>query len=238
MIVWCRNIPSGTANMLVQQMIPYDAWTNLFIVPPLLPKLTYMLRVLSMEDKEICFKNITSSQCLKITKSSNTSYVFGEQPVVLSSTRPVSVVQYAMGLDKGFSSGPFMIVIPGIKNYLNTYRFIIPEIKPATEHFVVAIVPSSKANGILIDGVVHKFDNTYKVTTALGSYTVLMKTIGVGYHEMKHADTKVRFGALAYGMGKNFGGHSYGLPLGFAYTRTGEYSECIFLVDYLYFSEQ
>ncbi|XP_053398188.1 uncharacterized protein LOC123551768 [Mercenaria mercenaria] len=216
------TVNSGTtthlsgAGMSIEQMVPYEAWTDLYIVPPLPSKEQFSIRTLSMESQNVCFKNITSDTCVQITKATtNTTFIFGTDPVAVSSSSRVGVVQYESVNDRRNGREAIMVVIPGIKNYLNTFIFAIPDI-PNTDPYVACIVPSSEANGILLDGSSVSFDTTGSVATSLGNYTVLMKTITPGYHEMKHSNPQVRFGALAYGFNEE---NSYAFPLGFTYTK-------------------
>ncbi|XP_045196864.2 uncharacterized protein LOC123551765 [Mercenaria mercenaria] len=223
-----RDEGESHSSILVKQVLPYDAWTNEYIIPPLPPNTRYMIRILSMENQTVCFKTINNNACYDLNTVSNIKYVHSTETLVVISNAPISIIQHGTNMcnktEYGPETFPFMILIPGIKNFLNKYSFVIPDLNSSSEHFVVAIVPSSKTSELLIDGSLVTFDYSFNVSASLEDYTVLIKSISIGYHVMHHADPQVRFGAIAYGTD---GGQctsptsrSYGFALGYTFRRT------------------
>lgn len=109
-----------------------------------------------------------------------------------------------------------MTVIPAIDNYLNEYYFVVSSVYLAMTHYLVVIVPSSQADGLYLDGSFLHAIKKYSVPDPFSNFSVIITNINVGFHELKHADSTVMFGATMYGLGINVG---YGFPVGFSFRK-------------------
>ncbi|XP_053409053.1 uncharacterized protein LOC123561572 isoform X2 [Mercenaria mercenaria] len=210
----CANIPHGVfqCDLLLEQMIPSFSWKKAFIVPPVFPKLGFLLKIFSENNAAACITNSSRTVCYH---SNQEEYIMGTDPAIITSRDSISVVQYGVGERYDFiDADEFMTVIPGIENYLNSYYFVIPQNYSSLANRLSITVPSSNAGGLRMDGMSLAPDKTYSVPDPFSNYSVLIINITVGYHELTHTDTNVMFGATAYGFGAGIG---YGFPVGFRY---------------------
>ncbi|XP_053372889.1 IgGFc-binding protein-like [Mercenaria mercenaria] len=211
----CAFVPHSIffCDMLLEQMIPPSAWDKYYIVPPIFPKLGFLLKVFSIKDHgntTFCLTNISQTLCSQPLKK---EYLMGTEPVLITSNASINVVQYGVGQKYDSIDGDgFMTVIPGINNYLNSYYFVIPNIYSSFENRLSIVVPSTYVGGLRLDGLSLVPEKTYSVPDPFSNYTILIISITAGYHELTHTDTNVVFGVIAYGLGYHIG---YGFPVGF-----------------------
>lgn len=216
----CAYIPADVrpCNFLIEQMIPKKFWTNYFIVPSMLPKRGYLLRVLSPSGipSSHCFTNTSGTLCKDFDTFSNNENLFEYDVVVVVSNIASSVVQYGVGTGyDNIPGNPFMMVVPGINNYLNEYVFAIPEVIPKGINYLCIIIPTSAERGLLLDGeLVNSFYDRQNVPDPFLNFTVLKLIIGTGFHNVTHINKTIYFGALVYGIADNVG---YGYPVGYRY---------------------
>ncbi|XP_053409056.1 uncharacterized protein LOC128559932 [Mercenaria mercenaria] len=211
----CAFVPHGVSDcdMLLEQMIPsQSAWDTVFIVPPIFPKLGYLVKVFSASNEKYCLKNVSTTLCNQAYKE---EYLMGTGPVIITSNDSISVVQYGVGeyYDQIPSDG-FMTVIPGIGNYLNSYYFVIPRIYSSLTNSLSIVVPTTEAGGLRLDGSQLISTKSYSVPDPFSNYTLLIINVTVGYHELNHIHTDVMFGVTAYGLDTFIG---YGFPVGFGF---------------------
>ncbi|XP_053372892.1 uncharacterized protein LOC128546418 [Mercenaria mercenaria] len=62
----CAFVPHdvGNCDMLLEQIIPVSsAWDTMFIVPPIFPKLGYLVKVFSANNAKYCLKTVSTTLC-------------------------------------------------------------------------------------------------------------------------------------------------------------------------------
>jgi len=139
-------------------------------------------------------------------------------PVYIESRNPLMVIVYPF--NESLSYLPFTAVcIPSITQYRNSYvvsntNGVIPG------HFdesVTIVLPTSKRDGILVDGTPLSSSET---TTTLSVYTTSYSFVSIpmysSYHVITHTDPSVKFGAFVFGKGQLHGNiyPQYGFPAG------------------------
>ena len=155
----CSYVPSniGSCDMLMEQLAPVSTWTRSVIVPPLLPKPGFNLRILATENgANVTVATDTKSVSETVAQNAFKEFTFGKKPVVVTSDSPVSIVQYGHGQNNDRINGdPFLMVVPGINQYMNEYTFVIPAPKPRSKftHHIAIIAPSSKISELRLDGL-------------------------------------------------------------------------------------
>lgn len=213
----CATVPHNVpaCDMLLEQMIPIESrQAGTYIVPPFLRSKGFLLKILTNSSDTFCLQNSTRTFCNTSRHLPEEKFLMGTDPVVVTSSEHISVVQYGLGSDYDSVDGdPFMTLIPSIDNYLNEYYFVIPTAYSTFSNYISVIVPMSKVNGLLLDGSIATARLQYAVPGM--NFTVLLFDIGIGYHTLQHSEAGVTFGALVYGR-KSFVG--YGFPLGFQFS--------------------
>lgn len=201
-------------DIILEEMIPYEFYTDTFIIPEIYPRLTYKIRVLTTEAAQLCFQNYTSKLCKSVQANDVIDFRFDNSSVSVLTNRSVSFVQYGYSLTS--YGDTYMSVVPGLQNYMNLYSFVAPNITCndiciQAVNYVCLIVPTSEINGLLLDNaplIVMKQDTAPE---PLSNYSILYIEANIGYHELKHRTPNVRFGAMLYGLQEHVG---YGFPLG------------------------
>ncbi|XP_053376225.1 uncharacterized protein LOC123535230 [Mercenaria mercenaria] len=201
--------PRGKAlcDQLVEQMVPEHLWGETVIVPPVFPKLGFVLKVFSFDNAAVCLKNHSETRCVR-------QCLMGASPVLVTSNASINVVQYSVGQKYYEDDILFMTVIPGIKNYLNNYYFVVPNIYSRYANRLAIVVPSVEVGGLLLDGLQLGQAETFTVPEPFSNYTILIVYVRTGYHELYHTNKNVTFGVIAYAIGDNTG---YGFPVGFGF---------------------
>lgn len=215
----CANVPHNVkyCDMLLEQMIPVESWqAGTYIVPPFFMSKGFILKILTNSSDTFCLQNSTRKFCNTSQHLPEEDFLMGTDPVVVTSSEHISVVQYGLGKNYDSVDGdPYMTLIPSIDNYLNAYYFVIPEAYSNLTSFISVIVPLSKVHGLWLDGSAPTARHQYSVPGM--NFTVLLFEVGIGYHTLKHSDAGVKFGALVYGRKSGVG---YGFPLGFQFSNS------------------
>lgn len=131
----CSNVPVGTGycNPLLQQMPPTAAWGTEFISARLATRTkgdTY--RVLANEDGTVV--SVSGSVVATLAAGAHWEGVLpvgvttaGKQGVVISTSKPALVAQYANGGSyDGTSSDPMMLLVPPLGQQLTAYKVATP----------------------------------------------------------------------------------------------------------------
>ncbi|XP_053380768.1 IgGFc-binding protein-like [Mercenaria mercenaria] len=215
----CANIPPNIADcdFIVEQMFPVNAWTNIYIVPPIPPRTGYFARIQAMDEVQVFITNSSQQLYRHMLQKTFEQFQFGSEPTVIYSngTLNFSVIQYGVG--PGFDpqeGGPFMTVILGLKNYISSYIFVISPSYSNFENYLTVIIKASNKTGILLDGQPLPYMYNYTVSKPLDEYVVFVSHISTGFHNLTHIDKLVNFGALLYGFNS---GSGYGYPAGMKY---------------------
>ncbi|XP_045202613.1 IgGFc-binding protein-like [Mercenaria mercenaria] len=205
----CSHVPQTyryDCGLIAEQMIPTDAWENEYIVPNMPPRAGVLIRVLSLKHQDVCFYTQRGSTCKQFLHQHLLEFSTGSEPVVVRSNTTISVVSY------GVEGGPFMTVVPGIKNFMNYYYFVVPSTYSSYNNSLAVVIQSSQTSGLILDGsTINSITHDFNVPQPFDSYSVLILRISTGYHKLSHQNANVKFGAFLYGNGNLEG---YGLPIG------------------------
>ena len=224
------------SDILVEQMLPYDVWTNEYIIPPL-PSITRLTaRIMSTENQTVCINHKQNETCFDINWVSGMNIFVQSKPFTIKSNASIGVILSGTHTcnqsEYGQEVHQIMIILPGINNYLNRYSFVIPDFK-TTDNYVVVLIHSLKVSGLILDGTPFAFNASFNVTTSKGDFKVIIASTSVGYHIMHHLDSGVRFGALAYGIDKincsSTKYQSYGFALGYSFEKKRKYRIIFFV---------
>lgn len=228
------DIPlSGSdGEYIASEMIPFSSLSQHYIVPPVLPKSAFMLRILSKSSFNIKVSNVTRSFT---TIPSPSELYFGTEAVVLMATSPFSVSQYGVNYDYDNVNGaPFMVATPGVDQYISNYNFNVPNGYYGNMiHYVAVIIPKLYKDGLVLDGTSLRTYNTTKsiktlrVPAPFDNYTIMTFSVSEGFHHFFHTN-EVKFGLLVYG-------HGYSSPWALSYAFYAGYDLGMFISKQLFF---
>ena len=220
----CSNIPFETfaCDHLTEQIPPTATWGSRFLVASLLGRDSgERFRVVSSQGATVTVKCSTSdtptSYSLPGAGSWSEFEIVPNSYCSIEASSPVYLAQYSLGLDADFLTGdPFMMMIPPIEQYSNSYVF------EALQDFVsnlitVYVTPEYfQPQRILLDGVM--LDEWVSVSCALDETVcgyIVRVSVSSGEHLLFHQDSSAQVGVSVYGF--NFF-NSYGYPGGLRLT--------------------
>ncbi|KAL3880305.1 hypothetical protein ACJMK2_032553 [Sinanodonta woodiana] len=213
-------ITSSELDSILSQLLPVEHWDTKFIVPPLYPRSDYFIRIYTFHpNTSVTIRNETHYKTQNLTRGHFLEELLGNGPVVVNSSQPVSVVQYAFGENHDSSShgDPIMMVIPGIHQFSSDYLFPTKTEHNDMKHYVAVVIKNNSLSGLQLDGQM-LVDKIFPVHFSEEDYVVVVQELRGYFHKLTHVDQTIKFGALVYGFGYNLG---YGFPAGFEFTDIG-----------------
>ncbi|XP_052222909.1 uncharacterized protein LOC127838892 isoform X2 [Dreissena polymorpha] len=196
--------PTGNCDMVVEQMIPSNAFQKHFIIPPILSN-QFMVRIFSSHSNNtVCVKDALVENCTKMGANQWLESAPNYLPLVVTSQEPITVIQYK-------NDQVYMTIIPGIRQFMNSYYFVVPEIYTNHNHYVSVTIISSTSQSLRLNGKPpnDRLVDTVHVELPLNNYTVLTFRITAGNHVMTSTDTHVVFGLIVFGIWNNDGAYGY-----------------------------
>lgn len=218
------NAVPGSADHMVEQMVPVNAWGNEFIVAPIAPNTTgdSIVRVLAHYDGTIVTVNgeavkvngenkiFAAGTFHEFTQSSSSASLVG-------TSKPALVAQYKEGDKSG--TGPFVMLVPPVRQFSRQYLFATPLLGTSGENHQLNIVVKEQGDeaGLLLDfaplpaGTTWTAVNGYRYATVPIPKPPPPKPGNVppffAAHLLEHQEPSVRFGAWAYGhaLGEGYG---------------------------------
>ncbi|XP_053403527.1 IgGFc-binding protein-like [Mercenaria mercenaria] len=145
----CAHVPHNytyDCGFIVEQLIPTNAWEKEYIVPNMPPRTGVLIRVLAHKNQDVCFYTQRGSTCKQVLNPQPLEFSTGSEPVVVRSNTTISVMSY------GVQGGPFMTVVPGIKNFMNEYHFVVPSTYSSFNNSLAVVIQSAQSSGLILDG--------------------------------------------------------------------------------------
>ena len=219
----CTFIPKniGYCDHLTEQLPNTATWGTRFLTASLAGRNTYdMYRILASQPSTIvtvtCSTQLQSNiynlssagdwETIEIP-SSNNSYC------AIESSKPLLVVQFALGREIDWSGDPFMMIIPAIEQYDNDYNIFMPH--EFSRLFVTVFVTPEyyQPDMIYIDDVSQGGADWAAINctdTTICGYATYAE-LPAGTHRLYHAGFRATIGVSAYGFNVT---NSYGYPGG------------------------
>ncbi|KAH3703339.1 hypothetical protein DPMN_078373 [Dreissena polymorpha] len=198
-------------DMVGEQMIPTKAFEKHFIIPPILSN-QFMVRIFSSQSNNtVCVKDSLFEKCTTIGAHQWLESVPYSSTLVVTSQEPISVIQYK-------ESEGYMTIIPGIRQFMNSYSFVAPEASQDHNNYISVTILSSASQTLRLDGKPpRQLVGTSNVQPPFNNYTVVTFNITAGYHVMISTETHITFGLIVFGIGKLA---AYGYPAGIKFGKS------------------
>ncbi|XP_053388045.1 uncharacterized protein LOC123542503 [Mercenaria mercenaria] len=201
----CAYVPETITgcDTMIDSPIPVDYWASEFIIPPLTPKLGYLVRVFAQDHNEIVnivLKNKTRS--INKTFSGMYEILLGTDALVIITDKKVNVVQY--GLSKYYDhidADPFMTSVPAVQHYSNNYQIPTPF---ASDGFIITIaitIRQKHLSGLLFDGQLIDLQTATTIVPVqpYDDFRIISLNITSGHHSLSHPSSDAQFSVLLYG---------------------------------------
>ena len=197
--VLSTNIGSGNADHVVEQMIPIHAAGKTFGLVPFPSQVTgYRVRVMSvLPDTTLNIGGRTkhiSSAGQYIDQSMRS-----DEPLGISSDKPVMVAQFSESQAAGTPGGPSMVLIPPTEQYRNDYTFTVP--MPDTVYnssYLLLVIEAGQENQLIMDGD-HVLGRRMEIAETSPHLVGFITRVLAGRHHIYHQFSEVKFGLYLYG---------------------------------------
>ncbi|XP_052696261.1 IgGFc-binding protein-like [Crassostrea angulata] len=194
----CLDSSYSMCSHTVSQLPPIDQFDNEYIIPSFYNNSGTLIQVLSPFDSKVNITigtNIISMLHLTEKEYKNIKVTTNEVTIV-KSNRTVMVTGYAMGSS---SNDPYMTVIPGVHQYLDYYKIVIPD--KYRDNYLCVIIPTGSFNNLHINQTpVGQFGIVYQWSVISSGKSFDVRTILVkeGVYTLGTTD-QVPFGLIVYG---------------------------------------
>ena len=221
----CTDIPTNirACDHLTEQIPPTSTWGRAFFAASLLGRNSgEIFRVIAAKDSTTVIVNCTTFSQVQVYNLSVAGnwQEFRISPLSfcnIESSSPILVTQFALGNDIDRIGDPFMMMIPPVEQYSNSYVLnVLPTFSTNYITIYVATV-YYQPNRIFVDDtsqVGSIWTPVYCSNSLLCGY-ITRVSLTAGEHRLYHQDPNARVGVSAYGF-NTF--NSYGYPGGLKLT--------------------
>jgi len=189
---------NGTADNIVQQVLPYRAWGKFYYTIPTANMANNRYRILTTGPTRVLVNNVVQKNLV------NGSYYEFEtnKPAVINATNPVLVAQYVTSAgecsnNNGGNGDPEMIYLPSISNYATNAIINLPTTAGISSQYLNVILQTVVIDSFFIDKATKR--NFFKPLPSNNAFSYAQIPISSGSHTI-HIDS-LSFSAIAYGYG-------------------------------------
>ncbi|XP_062574096.1 IgGFc-binding protein-like [Saccostrea cucullata] len=209
---FCHKVPFenstdfGYCSKLDEQLPPIDRLDKMYIVPPSFKKMGTVLKIVSPFQTRLTYK-IGNKQTEKILQPRGFFEItFSDKDiVVIDSEKAVLVTTFATGSND--TDGPYMITVPGFRQYTDKYLVMVPE--NFKENYVTIIIEEKSLYNLILNEtkIIHYLNDRKFYTTVpfrKMNFVVLVLQVNGGLLRVESTDTAA-FGLIVYGHRKHDG---------------------------------
>ena len=210
-------------SLMIEQIPSKEYFGHRYIVPPLFGRTKYVLNVFAFDNNvSLAIENNSGSFQHTLSKGLPFNQMQINEPVFISTSHPVMVVQYSLNYITDSAGGVFMWIVPGLSNYMTKYNFLVHTrhvtyyyYVSAFHNYICVITRVEHLHDIYLDSKVLTPLSTVFLKTKSGNFTIVTILTTRGNHTIESINSSATFGALLYGFhGGERGSEGYGYPLG------------------------
>ena len=217
----CVNVPVGivACDFITEQVPPTSTWGNRFLIASLLGRNSgERIRVLASTQNSVVTVNCNRDErrsTFNLSGNWTEFQVASNDYCVIEASSPIFVAQYALGQQAdGLVGDPFMMMIPPIEQYSNSYVF--DALSTFQSNYITVYVAPEyfQPQDIFVDDSTIAVNEWFAVNCTSGNRTcgyITRVPISSGEHRLLHQNPSARVGVSAYGFN---GFNSYGYPGG------------------------
>ena len=208
------TIGSGSlSNPLVSQMIPVKTWGRTFALAPIPGILTgYFVKIIASNPGTVVSVHGHRDETLDAGKFVIID-IASKEPVWISSTAPILVIQYAKSETSADDLGaPISLLVPSVSHFLGGYFFNVQRVSATAKRSVLIIAETSTRDGLRLQGA--PLMSTIQWHDVVGSSPAMSATVFTvpeASYTLIH-QSGVAFGAYVFGA--DHGNCAYAFPAG------------------------
>ncbi|XP_062568242.1 IgGFc-binding protein-like [Saccostrea cucullata] len=200
---------SGAYSKLDEQLPPIDRLDKMYIVPPTYNRKGTFLKIISPFHTRLTYKIGNEQREKLLLPSGYFEIAFSDKDVVIiDSEKPVLVTSFATGSD--YTGDPYMITVPGIRQYTDKYIVMVPE--NFKESYVAIIVEGKSLYNLILNetNIIYYLNDRKFYTTVTFwkmDFVVLVLPVKGGLLRVESTNNAA-FGFIVYGH-RNNDGHGF-----------------------------
>ncbi|XP_062617017.1 uncharacterized protein LOC134278744 [Saccostrea cucullata] len=190
----CQFLKNGCSHMMTQ-LPPTTEFDNRYIVPPFYGEWGTLIQVISERQSSI---NISVGSTVSMwhmqEKEFKNTEVTTDETTIIESTNPVLVTGFGMGSS---NNDPYMTVMPGVHQYIDNYKIVIPD--GYRDNYICVIIPEKSKNYLQINGIPIESNITVRLSSAVLDtiYSIYTFKVNSGAKVLSTTNNAA-FGLIAY----------------------------------------
>lgn len=176
----CTKIDGiGYCDHLITQLPPTGFVDNIYIVPPYYNDRDTIIRITAIEKTDLYYVVDAVNRSLSLYKSNMFDIrISRNQVCFIESKTSVIVTGIGLASEISYLGDPSMTIVPGINQYLNYYKIVIPS--GYVNNFVSVMIKESSQDCIRINStVINRCDIVLEKSVLAGNITYNVRTIRV-----------------------------------------------------------
>ncbi|XP_061180773.1 IgGFc-binding protein-like [Saccostrea echinata] len=192
----CQHLKLGACSHLVTQLPPTTEFDNKYIVPPFYGNSRTLIQVISESQSsvDVTIGNQESTWHMKEKEYRNIE-VASDEITILESDNAILVTGFGMG---SRSNDPYMTVIPGVHQYVDYYKIVVPD--GYINNYICVIIPNKFTKYLQINGSSFDYYKTVHLSSAVLDTTFSIRVLEVNNGPVVVSTTNnAKFGLIVYG---------------------------------------
>ncbi|XP_045163754.2 uncharacterized protein LOC123528047 [Mercenaria mercenaria] len=209
----CANLPDPgnySCDHIIEQMPPIEALDTVYVTARTEPRSNFGLLIVAANDSTYVTINEIHSMSLysfQMNRHDTIYKTFGNDIPYVSVTadKPVFVTQYGVSttVDNLGQGDASMFVVPGVKHFLNNYRFVVPDGYDTNKVMIVYNITDGNdpRTGLNHNRVTEYIAEMTSVQVWQDIFGVCYLEVEAGVHQLENSEAM--FGAVLYGQARN-----------------------------------
>lgn len=198
----CNKLENiGACDHLIEQLPPTDSVDNIYIVPPNMDDRDTVIRITAIESTNITYMigRLTQTRFLYQFDSFDTK-IASNQVCFIKSESPILVTAFGLGSNTPPLGDPSMTIVPGINQYLDYYKIVVP--LGYDYNYVSIMIRESSKDVFRVNGTVIEIsDIVFEENVSVRNITYSVRSIRVAEGELTASTMNGdRFGLIFAGV--------------------------------------
>lgn len=141
----------GACDHLIEQLPPINSLDNAYIVPPNSDHRDTKIRITAAENTSLIYQTNGITQAVALHKlESIDTIITSSQTCRIESISPIIVTSFGLHSTSSHMGDPSMTIVPGIHQYLNYYKIMVPS--GYMHNYVSIMIPLSSRSFFRVNG--------------------------------------------------------------------------------------